>query len=718
MIRPSGGQRYRPNGAPDTPEGLLVVGGDDVRVTAAPASGLPVSEVPTSALRTCAIPLDVPAEVGVAEAVRRLAGRERVTAWSGAWSRGGLVTCDPAPLAGPADPFLPAVPAPEPGDALVGGGWFGYLSFPGRAAPFPRHSLAWYPDVLRFDGAAWWYEALLGPGPYGISAERAAERRAAVVADLHRPSSPVPARLRGIGPEGIGPAGRTAHVVAVEEAVRAIRRGEIYQVNIATQLDARFTGSAHDAWARLVEAHGPARAGFVADPAGTAVSASPELFLHREGRVVRTAPIKGTRPRTGAADQHERARLAASAKDAAENVMIVDLMRNDLARVCATGTVTVPRLLAVEPHAGVWHLVSEVRGTLAAGRDDADLLRAAFPPGSVTGTPKIRAVELIEELEAAPRGLFTGALGYLSPLAGLELAVAIRTLELTPDGRARLGVGGGVTVDSTPAEEWAECLTKAAPVLEVLGAAVPAAPTARVADPAGGIFETILLRGGRVRRLADHVGRLRRSYWEAYGVRLSADVEAAVALALAAEPTRTAARMRVVAHPGSPDRVRVAVAPFEPVPLAAQPGLVLRVCTETAGERHKLVDRAWLDAHEAAVGAGETPLLVDDAGPVLESTRSSVFTVRDGLVRTPPLDGRILPGTARQAVLDERPDARPAVVTLGELAGADGAFLTNALRGVQWVRELRDAGGSVLARWAEPGPETIAIAAALDADER
>jgi para-aminobenzoate synthetase/4-amino-4-deoxychorismate lyase len=95
-----------------------------------------------------------------------------------------------------------------------------------------------------------------------------------------------------------------------------------------------------------------------------------------------------------------------------------------------------------------------------------------------------------------------------------------------------------------------------------------------------------------------------------------------------------------------------------------------------------------------------------------------VFTVRDGLVRTPPLDGRILPGTARQAVLDERPDARPAVVTLGELAGADGAFLTNALRGVQWVRELRDAGGSVLARWAEPGPETIAIAAALDADER
>jgi para-aminobenzoate synthetase/4-amino-4-deoxychorismate lyase len=326
-------------------------------------------------------------------------------------------------------------------------------------------------------------------------------------------------------------------------------------------------------------------------------------------------------------------------------------------------------------------------------------------------------------------------LGYLSPLAGLELAVAIRTLELTPDGRARLGVGGGVTVDSTPAEEWAECLTKAAPILEVLGASAAVPPVPRVADPAEGIFETLLVRDGRVRRRADHVGRLRRSYWETYGVPLTADVEAAMATALAAgagttgagetggeatgtERSARTARIRVVADPGSPDCVRVTVAPLEPVPLPAQPGLVLRVLTETAGERHKLVDRAWLDAHEAAVGAGETPLLVDGTGLVLESTRSSVFVVRDGLVRTPPLDGRILPGTARQAVLDERPAARPAVVGLAELAGADGVFLTNALRGVQWVRELRDAGGDRIRTWTAPDPATVEIAATLDADDR
>ncbi|MCW0211728.1 MAG: aminodeoxychorismate synthase component I [Pseudonocardia sp.] len=666
-------------------------------------------------LRACAFRLDVPAVVGVPEAVRRLAGRERVTAWSGAWSRGGLVTCDPVPPASgeQVDPAVPVVAAPASGDARVGGGWFGYLSFPGRAAPFPRHGLRWYPDVLRFDGATWWYEALLGPEPVGISEATAAGRRAGLVADLHRPASLERGRLVDLVPPD-----RTAHVVAVEEAVRAIRRGEIYQVNVATQVEGRFTGSPHDAWARLVETHAPARAGFVADPAGTAVGASPELFLRREGREVRTTPIKGTRPRTGSGDhgerdQDERARLAASAKDAAENVMIVDLMRNDLARVCATGTVTVPRLLAVEPHAGVWHLVSDVHGTLADGRDDADLLRATFPPGSVTGTPKIRAVELIEELEAVPRGLFTGALGYVSPLAGLELAVAIRTLEITPDGRARLGVGGGVTVDSTPVEEWAECLTKAAPLLETLGTGLRSTPVVRAADPGAGIFETVLLRAGHVRRLADHVGRLRRSYFEAYGVPLTADVEAAVAAAAGSGN----ARLRVVAVPGAPDRVDVTCVPFAPVPLAGQPGLVLRIRGEATGERHKLVDRGWLDAHEAAVATGETPLLVDGAGHVLESTRSSVFVVRDG-IRTPPLDGRILPGTARQAVLDQCARARPAVVTVRELAAADGVFLTNALRGVQWVRELRDAGGAPVAAWSGPAPATAAVAAALDADDR
>ncbi len=140
--------------------------------------------------------------------------------------------------------------------------------------------------------------------------------------------------------------------------------------------------------------------------------------------------------------------------------MIVDLIRNDLSRVCAAGSVAVPRLLGVEPHPGVWHLVSEVRGTLAARMGDGDLIRAAFPAGSVTGAPKVRAVEIIHALEATPREVYTGAVGYRSPVAGLELNVAIRTFEFHA-GRVWLGSGGGIVADSAPDDEYTECLIKA-----------------------------------------------------------------------------------------------------------------------------------------------------------------------------------------------------------------------------------------------------------------
>jgi para-aminobenzoate synthetase component 1 len=149
--------------------------------------------------------------------------------------------------------------------------------------------------------------------------------------------------------------------------------------------------------------------------------------------------------------------------------MIVDLVRNDLARVCATGSVTVPELLAVRPAPGVWHLASTVAGRLADGRDDADLLAAAFPPGSVTGAPKLRALEIIAELERFPREVYCGAIGMASPVAGLELSVAIRTLEFAGDA-VWLGVGGGITADSDPVREWEECLHKAAPLERLLAA--------------------------------------------------------------------------------------------------------------------------------------------------------------------------------------------------------------------------------------------------------
>ena len=210
---------------------------------------------------------------------------------------------------------------------------------------------------------------------------------------------------------------------------------------------------------------------------GAVCSFSPELFLELRSRHARTSPIKGTAPRTGAGDaagreaDDQRRALEASPKDRAENMMIVDLVRNDLGRVCAYGTVHVPQLARAEPHPGLWHLVSDVTGELRPDADAGDLVRAAFPPGSCTGAPKVRAMELINELEATARGAYTGAVGGASPLAGLTLNVAIRTVEWSATtGALTLGVGGGIVADSTPEAELAECLTKAGPIVAALGA--------------------------------------------------------------------------------------------------------------------------------------------------------------------------------------------------------------------------------------------------------
>lgn len=519
---------------------------------------------------------------------------------------------------------------------------------------------------------------------------------------------------------------RDAHLAAVERCVGEIRRGEIFQANIATALPLRLHGGPAEAWARLVEAGPPARAALVAATDRAAVSASPELFLHRTGDRVRTAPIKGTRPRTGdGTDDEQRRRLSSSTKDAAENVMIVDLMRNDLARVSAPGGVRVGRLLTVQPHPGVWHLVSEVHGLLRPGTTDADLLAATFPPGSVTGAPKVRACEVIAGCETGERGLFTGAIGGVSPLAGLELNVAIRTLDLGPAGpggvrEGRLGVGGGITADSDPAEEWAECLTKAAPVLAALGGAQPppSAPVTRPADRAAGLFETVACVDGVARRTGEHAARLRRSYLAVTGHPLTAPVEAEMVRAAAA--TTGHRRMRVEAGPADPGRVVVRDAEWPgPLPLRSQPGLVLRVRRTRDGESHKFTDRAWLDAHEAAVTDDETPLLTDPDGQLLESTRCAVVAVHAGRPWVPPLDGRILPSVGRRAVLDLVPPdaARIAPLPLGALPAADGMFLVNALRGIQWVREVRDDAGPV-ARWSTPDPLTTRWAAELTGRRR
>jgi para-aminobenzoate synthetase component I len=254
------------------------------------------------------------------------------------------------------------------------------------------------------------------------------------------------------------------YAAAVEAVRSAIAAGDVYQVNLVQHLSAPFRGDPGELAARLARLRPLVARPLVGD-GWAVVSASPELFLRRRGARVWTMPIKGTRP-LGVDG------LTESEKDAAEHVMIVDLERNDLSRVCEHGSVRWPELM--EPHAlaGVEHLVSRVEGTLRADVSVTELLEATFPGGSVTGAPKIAAVDLIAALEPVGRGASMGALGTIRPNGDLDLALTIRTFAVT-EGRIHLWVGGGIVWDSDPAEEIEESWTKAAPLLAAIGSGVP-----------------------------------------------------------------------------------------------------------------------------------------------------------------------------------------------------------------------------------------------------
>jgi para-aminobenzoate synthetase component I len=360
----------------------------------------------------------------------------------------------------PSDQAFPQGGAGEAGGP-VGGGWIGYLGY-GLADPQPavrRLPLAasgWANHVLRRDNAGrWWFESLSEPSS-ALVAELAQIVAGADTAPLWQWHC-----------SDLDPPDPEDYRKAVRLAKEEIAAGEIYQVNVCTRFEARFAGDPVAVFATGVAQQRPQRAALVTGPWGAVASLSPELFLARGGRSVRTAPIKGTLPRRGPVDAGNAAALRASAKDVAENVMIVDMARNDLGRVCTTGSVAVPQLLDVQPHPGVWHLVSTVTGQLAAGTDDDALLAAVFPPASVTGAPKPRALEVIAALERAPREVYCGAVGMGSPIAGTEFNVAIRTLEFHRD-RVWFGVGGGITADSDADAEWAECHAKAAPLRSLL----------------------------------------------------------------------------------------------------------------------------------------------------------------------------------------------------------------------------------------------------------
>jgi para-aminobenzoate synthetase component I len=372
----------------------------------------------------------------------------------GEWFGSGAVIA-PSVAITPVDVSVMFDVSPGASGGAVGGGWFGYLSYPDRGAGggdkgIPETAGGWSDCVLRQDiHGDWWHESLSGAWLCGWVSEA-----------LRSAARPRQFDIVWRDPD------RRAHHRGVLACLDAIAAGEIYQACVCTQFSGRLSGAPVDFFVEAVERTSPARAAYLAGEWGAVASLSPELFLRRCGETVTSSPIKGTLPRHA-----DPSALRASVKDVAENIMIVDLVRNDLGRVALTGTVTVPELLAVRSAPGVWHLVSTVTSRVDVDVPMAAVLEATFPPASVTGTPKLRARQLLRDWEPHRRGIYCGTVGLASPLAGCELNVAIRTVEFDVHGNAVLGVGGGITADSDPDREWDECLHKAAPIIGIAGTA-------------------------------------------------------------------------------------------------------------------------------------------------------------------------------------------------------------------------------------------------------
>jgi para-aminobenzoate synthetase / 4-amino-4-deoxychorismate lyase len=664
-----------------------------------------------------------------AQALRLVRTDPHPVALFGAWAGGSDIVgsrplrtrCGPGGSLGDVLDDAPETPAPAAG---FGGGWIGYLGYsaagealpPSGARRLPAWWFGFYDHVLRRDRATgeWFFEAL-----WTDDRAEDLERR---FADLSRRAvSPPPAPSRyecGVFRLVPSPDG---HRAAVRRTVEYIGQGDIFQANICLRAEASFSGDPLDAFCQALTSIDPPYAAFVA-PGGAGIagdgavaSLSPELFLHRTGSTVVSKPIKGTAPRADDQQQAEaqRAGLERSAKNRAENVMIVDLVRNDLSRVCVPGSVTAGGLLSAEPHPGVWHLVSTVSGTLEDGATDGDLIRAAFPPGSVTGAPKVRALEVIDELEATPREVYTGAIGYRSPVAGLELNVAIRTFEFG-QGKVWLGAGGGIVADSGDDAEYAECLTKATPLLTAIGARLDTEAAGPPADltprPASGVFSSLVVSGGQTRGLAAHLARLTASAATLYGKDLPASLPADLARCLADRPT---GRLRITVRPvGGPLQATVEVVPLTPPPGAVR----LRPVTVPGGVAAlKYRDRRLLAelTGQGRLAPDEQLLIMDATGELLETDRANLFAVADGVLLTPPADGRLLPGTTRAAIIKAAHDSGLKVgfkpLTLDQLQAASEVFVTNAVVDVLPVTAVPGT-----ASW-PPGPLTRQLAAVLAA---
>ncbi|MCI0570843.1 MAG: aminodeoxychorismate synthase component I [Myxococcaceae bacterium] len=523
---------------------------------------------------------------------------------------------------------------------LYSAGYVSYEAAPAfdaalRVSPGAKLPLAWFGLFRAPTGP----EALPAPGPASFS--------------TWKPSIGSDAYRRGID--------------AIREAIAA---GETYQLNYTLRLRAHLEGDDLGAWTQLCSAQGAAYGAYLRLGRHRILSASPELFFRLEGRHVTTRPMKGTvrRGRWEEEDVANAAWLAGSEKNRAENAMIVDLLRNDLGRVAQVGTVRVPRLFDVERYRTVLQMTSTIEAELPPEVGLDALFAALFPCGSITGAPKVRTMELIAALEDTPREVYCGAIGLVEPGGNATFSVAIRTVWLDAEtGLAEYGTGGGITWDSTAADEYEEALAKAQVLTEQW--------------PDFSLLETLRLEAGAYALRGRHLARLASSA-RYFGIPLSPGVaEEALDAHARAHPVEARRVRLLVAQDGT---VRAESEPLRPLPEGPLPVALARtpVSRHNRFLFHKTTHRPAYEARRREHPDAFDVVLWNEEGELTELTNGNLVVELEGRLWTPARDCGLLTGTLREELL-AKGELSERVLTRDDLARAKRMWLINSVRG--WV---------------------------------
>jgi len=465
---------------------------------------------------------------------------------------------------------------------------------------------------------------------------------------------------------------RAAYLDRIAAIKAYIRDGDVYQVNFTGAYRFDFTGASTALYRDLRRKQRVSYGAFLNTGEAHLLCLSPELFFRRDGDRLVTRPMKGTvrRGRTHAEDEQLRAWLAQDAKSRAENLMIVDLLRNDLSICCRPGTVRVPALFTTEKYETLFQMTSTVEGRLQEGLGYEAIFRALFPCGSVTGAPKIRAMQVIHALEDGPRGVYCGAIGYIAPNREAVFNVAIRTI-LLQDGHGVMGIGSGVVWDSDAGAEYDECLLKA----QFLTGADR------------GDFELIetMRWEGAIRLLDLHIGRLRGSA-HYFGFPFEeARFREAVAGAAAGFSEEEAYKVRATLDRSG--RLSVTTHRLAPAPVGMWCVVLAeeRIDTEDLFFYHKTTRRDFYEAafRRAQAQGYDEVLFLNERGEVAEGSRTNVFIRKGDTLYTPPAAAGLLGGVYRRHLLEVRPNTAERVLYPKDLLEADGLYLCNAVWGLQ-----------------------------------